>query len=189
MTVALTMIAALLAQTPYAAAGQDLYAPPVVRPFEPPSDFGRERAQGDDAARVARAPLDAAVTVDAYARSYEVSPSDAEIAYDQGVAQAEINMDARMGPLDGRWRVVDARAGTALMSLVLSDPGGGTVDGAWSWGARTGAVRDSTREGETGLLLDLGPAGRLRLTRTASNAWAGVLLTAEGERTVTLRRP
>lgn len=60
--------------------------------------------------------------VNGYLHSYEVSLSDGEIAYAQGVAQAEINADAHMGSLDGRWTVV-AEDGVSLLSLVLSDAG------------------------------------------------------------------
>ncbi len=124
---------ALTLQTAYdqAAATPETYQAPVVRPFEPPSDFGREDAQGDADETVHRRPLTQAVRVGAYVGSYETSPTDGEIAYDQGVAQAEINLDGRMGPLDGRWRVSD-EAGRPLLSLVLTDRGEGRmVEGGW----------------------------------------------------------
>src|SRR5690606_7505842 len=66
---------------------QLLYQPPAIRPFEPPSDFGRETAEGDGG-DVHRRPLEAPVKVEAYVRSYEVAPADAERAYEQGVASA-----------------------------------------------------------------------------------------------------
>lgn len=155
-------------------AAQDLYSPPVVRPFEPPSDFGRERAQGDDSATVSRRPLEAPVLVDAYRGAYEVGPGDVEIAYDQGVAQAEIDMDRRMGPLDGRWRVRDA-GGTLLFSLVLRDPGdGGPVEGGWSRQDALGSdgTAAGRREGE-GATLALDGAGELSLSRAPDGGWTG----------------
>ncbi|UQV19681.1 hypothetical protein MU852_08130 [Brevundimonas albigilva] len=120
------LAAGLTLQTPYGAldATPETYQPPVVRPFEPPSDFGREQAQGDSGDAAHRRALTQPVVVGAYVGSYETSPSDAETAYDQGVAQAEITMDSRAGPLDGRWRVLDAE-GRPLMSLALTDLGGG----------------------------------------------------------------
>lgn len=167
-------------------AGQALYRPPVVRPFEPPSDFGRERAQGDEGAALLRRPLDAPVVVDAYGGAYEVGAGDVEVAYDQGVSQAEIDMDRRMGPLDGRWRVRDP-GGVVLFSLVLRDDDGeGAVEGGWSrqdiLGANGGANgrRDS---GSATLTLD--GAGQLTLTRTA-DSWAGFWRQGETLRAVTV---
>jgi hypothetical protein len=57
------------------------YQPPVVRPFEPGRDFRGEQAQGNRAGELFRRPLEAPVRVEAYARSYEFTPGDAEIAY------------------------------------------------------------------------------------------------------------
>jgi len=108
---------------------QLLYQPPAIRPFEPPSDFGREVAEGDGGAEVHRRPLEAPVKVDAYVRSYEVTPAEAERAYEQGVASAEIRADQSAGPLDGYWRAVNGE-GKVLFHLVLSDAGG-PVEGGW----------------------------------------------------------
>lgn len=186
----LALAAAVALQTPYAAAGTaDAYRPPVVRPFEPPSDFGRETAQGDAATDLHRRPLDAPVAVEAYRRSYEASPTDAELAYEQGVAQAEINADALSGPLDGRWRVVDA-AGNALLSLALIDRGGDRpVEGAWRAvsGEKTSGLAEGVAGGEAGVVVSLGDEGRLTLHR-AGAGWTGVL-EHDGRRTaVTLGR-
>ena len=92
------LLPALLAQDPAPPvhSSQLTYQRPAVRPFEPPSDFGRETAQGDDTAGVWRRPLTAPVPIDAYRHSYEVSPTDAVIAYEQAVTQAELDYDARM---------------------------------------------------------------------------------------------
>lgn len=123
-------------QVPLQATGLDatpeIYQAPTVRPFEPPSDFGREaEAEGDAGGDRRRGPLIRPVAVDAYVGDYEVTPSDGEAAYDQGVAQAEIDADRRAGPLDGRWRVA-APDGRPLLSLALTDRGEGRrVEGAW----------------------------------------------------------
>jgi hypothetical protein len=121
-------VAVLLQQAGPHPSTQALYEPPAIRPFEPPSDFG-ETAQGDGAGEADRRALEAPVTVDAYRRSYEASPADAEIAYDQGVASAEIRADQAAGPLVGYWRVVDAD-GSDLFDLVLNEAGG-LVEGGW----------------------------------------------------------
>jgi hypothetical protein len=158
------------------------YAPPPVRPFEPPSDFGRETAQGDAAARPTRAPISAPVTVDAYGGQYEAERATAETAYAQGVASAELSMDALAGPMDGRWSVIDDR-GRPLMRLVLSDPGVGLpVEGAWreAEGADRGGVFTTGREPD-GLTLTLEGGGGLELTRSGEG-WSGALVSAEGRR-------
>ena len=109
----------------------DTYAPPAVRPFEPPYSFGTEIAQGDRFDGVARRPLTETVIVEAYGGDYETSPSDVEVAYQQGVANAELRGDERMGPLDGRWRLV-AEDGAPLLDVLLSDSGSGEeIQGAW----------------------------------------------------------
>lgn len=156
------------------------YEAPGIRPFEPPSDFGREAPQGDGEADVHRRPLEAPVTVDAYARSYEFSPGDTESAYDQGVASAEIRVDQTAGPLDGRWRVLDAR-GQALFGLVLNDRGG-LVEGGWRGAAGAGAATAD------GLTLTLEGAGVIQLESSGAG-WRGVLTAGGRERPVTISRP
>ena len=130
---------------------QVLYEAPAIRPFEPPSDFGRETAQGDAETGAHRRPLEAPVRVEAYARSYEFSPADAEVVYDQGVASAEIRTDQTAGPLDGLWEVADS-GGQRLFGLLLSDRNG-LVEGGWRAGAHSGVA---TAEGRTVLLEGLG---------------------------------
>jgi hypothetical protein len=111
-----------------------LYQPPAIRPFEPPSDFGREPEQGDAEEAAHRAEPLAPVAVAAYDGDYEYAPSAAEAAYSQGVAAAELRMDATAGPLDGAWRAGEYR-------LVLRDPGAGRpVEGAWARDGRGGAA-------------------------------------------------
>lgn len=186
----LALLAALALQTPYAAAeAAEAYQPPVVRPFEPASDFGREAAQGDAATDLHRRPLESPVAVEAYRRSYEASPTDAELAYEQGVAQAEINADALSGPLDGRWRVSDAN-GRPLLSLALVDrAGAGSAQGAWRTvdGERATGPAEATDGGEAGVLVSLGEEGRLTLHR-AGAGWTGMLEQGGRRTAVTLGR-
>lgn len=138
-----------------------LYEAPAIRPFEPPSDFGREQAEGDAETDAHRRPLETPVTVNAYSRSYEFSPGDTEIAYDQGVASAEIRTDQTAGPLDGLWAVTDAQ-GRELFALVLSDRGG-LVEGGWRGAGGDGiAVAEDhvlTLEGRGTLALEPEGAG------------------------------
>jgi hypothetical protein len=156
------------------------YQAPAIRPFEPPSDFGRERAQGDGDTDVHRRPLDAPVSVDAYARSYEFTPTDIEASYDQGVASAEIRVDQTAGPLDGRWRVLDER-GQSLFAMVISDPGAGRglVEGGWRGATGAGAV---AVDGRTLTLDGLG-------VLTLATDGHGQLTAAGRTRAVTLSRP
>lgn len=144
-----------------------LYEAPAIRPFEPPSDFGRETTQGDGAADLHRRPLETPVSVDRYARSYEFTPSDTESAYDQGVASAEIRVDQTAGPLDGVWRVTDDR-GQVLFDMVISDRGA-FIEGGWRGGEGSGvATVDGgtlTLEGLGQLVLEIdGPGWRGTLT-------------------------
>lgn len=157
------------------------YAAPAIRPFEPGTDFGRELAEGDDGAAPHRRPLTEPVTVDAYAGSYEFSPTDLEAAYEQGVASAEIRTDQTAGPLDGVWTVRDA-AGRALFELALMDSGGGTVEGGWRSGSRGGGA---AAEGD---VLTLEGAGSIVLER-AGGGWRGRLSQDGRTRPVTLSRP
>lgn len=187
------LASALAVQTPYGQldATPETYHAPVIRPFEPPSDFGREVAEGDADDALHRRPLSAPVVVSAYRRSYETSPSDTEVAYDQGVAQAEINMDRRMGPLDGRWHVVGAD-GKTLLSLVLTDQGEGRrIEGAFRRLDVRATDRPSGVAGPAATRADatIVPLGdsELRLKR-AGDGWNGELVHGGRTRPVTLTR-
>lgn len=179
-------------EIPYAGAAER-YAPPVVRPFEPPSDFGRATAQGDGDGGPHRRPIPGPVVVDSYVRSYEVSPSDGEVLYEQGVAQAEINADSLSGPLDGRWRVIDAD-GRIVLDLVLSDPSGARpVEGAWRrpdaeplMGPILSVVRD-----DAVVLIAASGGDRPMVLRLHStdDGWAGALTGAGHDRPVVMTRP
>lgn len=171
----------LMQEPPPHPSTQAAYRAPAVRPFEPGRDFGRERPQGDADADPYRRPLEAPVIVEAYVRSYEYMPGDAETAYEQGVASAEIRADQAAGRLDGAWRIVDA-AGRTLYELVLNDPGVGPVEGGWRGRDESGAaVSDGTT-------LTLEGVGGTTLER-AGSGWRGSLTLEGRASTVTLIRP
>ena len=178
----LTALAALLASqdAPHPSTGST-YQAPVIRPFEPGPDFGRELVQGDAEAERHRRPLEAPVTVDAYVRSYEYMPTAAEAAYDQGVAAAEIRADQTAGRLDGVWRIVDA-AGRTRLDLALHDPGFGPAEGGWRSGSDWGAA---TSDGAT---LTLDGVGVVTLEPT-EGGWRGLLTIGGQARPVSLVRP
>jgi len=185
--IAIAMLAGLL--TPQAApspsgpeAYTSTYTAPVIRPFEPGSDFGREIAEGDAAGPPSRRPLVAPVTVDAYDRSYEASPTDIEIAYQQGVTSAELRADQTAGPLDGPWRISDAE-GRTLYDLVLMDPGVGIIEGGWRNARQAGgAVSD-------GHTLTLEDGGGVIILERAGPVWRGRLTQDGRTRTVAITRP
>jgi len=153
-----------------------VYVPPVVRPFEPPSDFGRVIEEGDGRGDPRRRQIERPVVVEAYSGSYEYAPSTAEQAYNQGVAQAEQTMDDRMGPLDGLWRIRDA-SGAVLLSLVLTDAGDAApLEGAWRkdiGGSALGTVEQVSRSESD---ITLGWAGASLRLRRSSDAWVGELI-------------
>ncbi|HYD28378.1 hypothetical protein [Brevundimonas sp.] len=157
------------------------YFEPVVRPFEPEDDFGRDLPQGDGvAARLAR-PLTAPVTVDAYDGTYELPATQLEIAYQAGVASAEARADQSAGPLDGVWRVQDA-AGQTLYEIALLDSGAGPAEGGWRGAGDSGAA---VADGQS---LTLEGAGVIALERTRTG-WRGQMTRAGRTVTVTLSRP
>jgi hypothetical protein len=170
------------------AAEPRVYQPPVVRPFEPPSNFGRVQAEGDGGGDTRRAPIVAPVAVEAYARSYEYTPSTADSAYDRGVDDAEAAMDARMGPLDGLWRLID-QEGRTVGRLALSDPGPNrSVQGALRLSDGSGGLvpLGQTERDPDRLVLE---AAESQLDLMASPAgWAGVLTEDGRRRTVRLIR-
>ncbi len=193
----LALLSVLVAQNPDAAppSSERLYERPAVRPYEPPSDFGRERAQGDDESPVFRKALTAPVSVDAYRHSYEVTRGDADVAYDQGVTQAEIDYDARMGPLDGPWVVIDAQ-GREVARLALVDPGDDRmIEGAWMRPAMPGVAGDlepveAVRRDVIGRVsVWMGDAGSLILSHQDAGEWLGVLRHGDEADPVFVRRP
>ncbi len=165
-----------------------LYVAPAVRPFEPPSNFGRVTEEGDGDAGMLRRPLVAPVAVEAYRGSYEVAPSSAETAYDEGVDAAERNMDDRMGPLDGRWLVKDG-AGHTVMILALMDEGEGRpLEGAYRRNDASAQVGPLTATERTAGTLVLNLAGERLSLQASGQGWRGVLRRDGRERAVTLVR-
>ena len=173
------------AAVPYNA---QLYAAPVVRPFEPPSNFGRVTEEGDGGGDRTLRVITAPVSVEAYRRSYEHAPSRADNAYDAGVENAERNMDARMGPLDGRWVLKDGE-GRAVMTVSLMDQGEAKpLEGAYRTAdaqAEVGPLTTAERSAGS-LVLDLN-GGRLWLS-PSGEGWSGTLVQGGRERAVTLVR-
>ncbi len=191
MLLLVIMLAGLSGQERAYSTRTEVYVPPVVRPYEPPSSFGRQIAEGDADASVRRRPITAPVAVEAYRNNYEGRRTPAEVSYQQGVEAARLRQNARMGSLDGLWRVVDAE-GRPVLDLVLSDDGAGPVEGALrpARSDRTALVEvasagDGTRTvtaamGADTLTLRLHPAG---------SGWTGELTGLGAARTVTLARP
>ena len=184
----IALVTALVFQAAYDQAGSaEEYQAPVVRPFEPTGAI--DAAQGDAPPPSERQVLDRPVTVDGYRRSYEAPQSDGEVAYQQGVIQAEMNADAMSGPMDGTWLVRD-RAGRTVLRLVLNDRGGGRpVEGAWmaepaSGRHATGVIGPVTHDGSHAAL-SLEGEGRLILSAPG----AGVLERDGRSEPVTLVRP
>lgn len=180
----LIALAALTVQTAPPPAPSPAYRDPPVRPFEP---TGPLLAGTEAEATPLRHPPEAAVSVDAYRGHYEAPPDAVERAYDRGVNQAETAMDSRMGPLDGRWRVVD-QAGETLFTLVLVDEGGGVaIEGAWrDAGGHMGVAASVPREdGRTALVLD----GRCELVLARSGSgFTGALIRDGREQPIRLTR-
>ncbi len=159
----------------------EAYRAPAIRPFEPGAAFGQARTQGDAEAELQRRPLEAPVTVEAYARSYEFTPGDTEIAYEQGVASAETRADQTAGPMDGLWQVTD-EAGRLLFRLALSDPGTGEAEGGWRGDGRSGSA---LFDGQTLRLENAGAA----LLQRAGAGWRGTLTVEGRARPVRINRP
>lgn len=189
------MIAGLTGQeTSYGAAGsQELYAAPVIRPYEPPSAFGRQVEEGDVARPIRSRPITAPVAVEAYRNNYEQNPSLGEISYEQSVARARAAADARMGPLDGIWKVTSAD-GRSLIDMVLSDRGAAKpVEGVISLddATHTTAAVTSVVRGEPETTIETSVGGRpvrLRL-QPAADGWTGTLSGLGRDQDVALTRP
>jgi hypothetical protein len=180
-TIAIALASLLLQQAaPHPSTLRD-YQPPAVRPYEPASDFGRERpAEGDNTGERYRAPIARPVAVEAYERTYEFSPRASEDLYDLAVSAAEGRADQSAGPMDGAWRVFDAR-GRPLLDLTLNDRDG-LIEGGWR-GAGPGSGHGGAAM--TGQTLTLEDGGALAL----DTAGSGAVLTRDGRSVpVTLNR-
>ena len=181
----LAMTAAQDGPVPYTAASptsQERYSGPPVRPYEPSWDT--PEAEGD-AYMVTRRSLETPVVLQAYDGTYEATPTDAEVVYQQGVTSAAMRANSLMGPLDGLWRVA-AADGTPVLELLMMDRGDGAlVEGAWReptapeaalTSRRLGALSLVVRSGET-LIIDMDdPDGSARLSLERDGAgWRGTL--------------
>lgn len=181
-------------ETAYAqAASSEVYAAPVVRPYEPPSDFGRQVEEGDVNRPIRSRPITGPVAVEAYQGNYEQIRSSGEIGYVAAVNRARASADARMGSLDGVWTATGAD-GRPVLDLVLSDRGSSKpVEGALSLNDQTRStapVESVTRNGEETVIEASvgGRAVRLRL-RQAGQGWTGSLSGLGRDQAVSLTRP
>jgi hypothetical protein len=170
---------------PYTAASptsQQRYSGPPVRPYEPSWDT--PEAEGD-AYMVTRRALEAPVALQAYNGTYEATPTDAEVVYQQGVASAALRANSLMGPLDGRWRVTGPDGASVLELLMMDRGDGALVEGAWRepsapegalTSRRLGALSLVVRSGDD-LTIDVDDPDsptRLRLERDGAG-WRGIL--------------
>ena len=164
-----------------------VYQAPVVRPFEPPSNFGRVTEEGDGGGDRTLRVIPAPVTVESYSRSYEHAPSRSDNAYDAGVENAERTMDARMGPMDGRWHLKDAE-GRTLMTVSLMDQGEARpLEGAYRTADAAAAVEPLTAERSAGALVLEMEDAHVALS-PSGDGWSGTLSQNGRERAVTLVR-
>lgn len=178
-------------ETAYArAASTEIYSAPVVRPYEPPSNFGRQVEEGDVSRPIRSRPITAPVAVEAYEGEYEQNRSSGEIGYVAAVNRARASADARMGPLDGVWTARSAD-GKPVLDLVLSDRGSTKpVEGALSLNdatRSTAPVDAVVREGEAAEIQVSvgGRAVRLRL-QPSGQGWTGILSGLGRDQAVTL---
>jgi len=175
------------------AASSEVYAAPVVRPYEPPSDFGRQVEEGDVNRPIRSRPITGPVAVEAYQGNYEQNRSTGEIGYVAAVNRARASADARMGSLDGVWTAVGAD-GKPVLDLVLSDRGPSKpVEGALSLNdatRSTAPVNGVSRDGEAAEIEASvgGRAVRLRL-RSSGQGWTGTLSGLGRDQAVTLTHP
>lgn len=181
-------------ETAYAqAASSEVYAAPVIRPYEPPSDFGRQVEEGDVSRPIRSRPITGPVAVEAYEGEYEQNRSTGEIGYVAAVNRARASADARMGPLDGVWTATGAD-GKPVLDLVLSDRGPSKpVEGAISLNDATRStvpVNGVSRDGEAAEIEASvgGRAVRLRL-QPSGQGWTGTLSGVGRDQAVTLAHP
>lgn len=157
------------------AVAPQIYRRPAVPPYEPPSDFGRQRAEGDADARPRRSG----------------GRADAVTDYQRAVDERRRAAQALMGPLDGLWRVAGADDRT-MLELALVDRGAGErIEGAWTrvvahGGARSGLVQSVSREGDV-VRIELEQGAQLDLL-IGPDGWRGVL-TGDGKAQAVLLMP
>ena len=177
-------------ETAYPAGSTEVYAAPVVRPYEPPSDFGRQVEEGDVGRPIRSRPITAPVAVEAYQGNYEQNRSSGEVSYVAAVNRARASADARMGSLDGVWTAIGAD-GKPVLDLVLSDRGASRpVEGALSLNdaTRSTAPVDRVTRGDQTAEIEASVGGRaLRLRlQPSSEGWTGTLSGLGRDQAVTL---
>lgn len=183
----MSSLAAVPMQSAAVSYSAQVYQAPVVRPFEPPSNFGRVTEEGDGGGDRPLRVIPAPVSVENYTRSYEHAPSRSDNAYDAGVDNAELTMDSRMGPLDGRWLLKDGD-GRTLMTLSLMDQGEARpLEGAYRTADSAAVVGPLSAERSSGALT-LEMAGAHLALSPAGDGWSGTLTRDGRERAVTLVR-
>lgn len=171
-----------VAYTDASPTSRELYSGPPVRPYEP--EWRTLPAEGDTYSP-SRPAVTRPIGLDAYHGAYEVTPSDAEVVYQQGVTSAALRANALMGPLDGRWRVTGPD-GSPVLELLLMDRGDGAlVEGAWRepqapdaamTSRRLGALSLVMRANETLTIETDAPDGAARLSLERDGArWRGTL--------------
>lgn len=187
MLFALVSLAAMPMQSAAVPYSAQVYQAPVVRPFEPPSNFGRVTEEGDGGGDRPLRVIPAPVSVENYERSYEHAPSRSDNAYDAGVDNAERTMNGRMGSLDGRWLLKDGE-GRTLMTVSLMDQGEAKpLEGAYRTADAAAVVEPLTAARSVdGLTLEMA-GGRLTLS-PSGDGWAGTLTRDGRDRAVTLVR-
>jgi hypothetical protein len=175
------------------AGSTELYAAPVVRPYEPPSDFGRQVEEGDVGRPIRSRPITGPVAVEAYTGNYEQIRSSGEVSYVQAVIRARASADARMGSLDGVWSAVGAD-GRPVLDLVLSDRGPSKpVEGALSLNDQTRSTAPVASVVQDGgqAVIEASVGGRpvrLRL-QPSGEGWTGTLSGLGRDQAVSLTHP
>jgi len=149
--------------------------PPADSPpaDQPPSTTG-QAAQPDNQAEEPQGPQPPD-TLGQGKQAQQLWEARLHAAYDQA--------EARQGPLDGRWQLTGAD-GDPLFVLVLSDPGGANIVGAWRDMRRTPRDQDSgfltggarTSDGVDIRFTEPGQGETvLQLRPTADGRWGGEL--------------
>lgn len=163
-------------------AAQPIYTP-EVRPYEPPPVLA------GPSSRAPVEPPSEPVTVDRYRRQYEGAPAPQEEAYEAGVRNSVLAAQARMGPLDGAWRLMEAD-GTPLFSFLFNDPAEGETEGAFrdlratSAAHGSGFLTSARREGRSVVMRFYEPGmtetSTLELDPSTGGRWVGRLLSPGG---------
>jgi hypothetical protein len=175
-------------------------APPVTTQAQPASPQPTPAAQPSPQPAPATAPPSQSDTTEEPSAPQPPDPlgqgKQAQQLWEARLHAAYDDAEARQGPLDGRWQLTGAD-GDPLFVLVLSDPGGANIVGAWrdmrrtprdqdsgflTGGARTadGADIRFTEPGQGETVLQLRPA--------ADGRWGGEMTDSGAVHSVVLSR-